>query len=83
MAKHSSGTNDTFAVDEEVVAEDVDKSSGIRNFAAWGDSGVQCGRDRLPAVFFQNLDYRGRLWMPLAGDQVNGNPCTNLEVDVL
>lgn len=29
LAKHSSGSNDAFAVDEEVVAEGVDKSSGI------------------------------------------------------
>jgi len=29
LAKHSSGTDDAFAVDEQVVAENVDKSSSI------------------------------------------------------
>jgi hypothetical protein len=45
LTKHSSGSNDTFAVDEQVIAEDVDESSGIRKFAARGNSRVKLGRN--------------------------------------
>ena len=45
LTKHSSGSNNAFAIDEQVVAEDVNESSGIGNFAARGNIRVKFGRN--------------------------------------
>ena len=56
LAKHSSSSDNAFAVDKEVIAQDVDKGCGIGNLASWGDGGIQRCRDCLPAIFLENLD---------------------------
>jgi hypothetical protein len=57
LAKHGSGTDDAFAAEEKVVAEDVDKSTSICFMAAGSNARIKRGRDRFPTVFFKNLDY--------------------------
>jgi hypothetical protein len=56
LAKHGPGTDDALAVDEKVIAENIDKSTSICLEAAGSNSGIKRCRDGLPAVFFKNLD---------------------------
>lgn len=44
LAKHSASADDTFAVDEEIVAENIDEGGGIGGLALWRNRGLErCG----------------------------------------
>lgn len=66
LAKHSSSANNTLAIGEEVVAENIDESIGIRDLIPGSDGRVEGAWDRLPTVFFQNFYDYGWLVMTLA-----------------
>jgi hypothetical protein len=61
LAEHSTGANYALTIDKEIVAKNVDKDGGIRNLTSGSNCGVELGRDRFPAIFFQNLDHGSRL----------------------
>jgi hypothetical protein len=61
LAKHSSSTDNAFAVNEEIIAENIDKRSGVRYFGTRGDGGVKSTGNCFPAVFFEDLHNSGRL----------------------
>lgn len=66
LAKHSTGTDDAFAVEEKVIAENADESGRITDLSMWGDCGLECRGNSSPALLLEDLDNSGRLDNTLA-----------------
>jgi len=63
LAEHSPSADNAFAVDEKVVAQNIDKGSSIGNFSSRSNGRIQWAGNRLPAVLFQDLD--DRRWLTI------------------
>jgi hypothetical protein len=61
LAQHSSGTNNTVAVAEKVVAENIDEVTSVLGLVTGGDDGLNRLADGLPAVLLEGLDNLGGL----------------------
>lgn len=56
LAQHSSGTDNTLAVAEQVVAKNVDKVAGVLCLVPGSDDRLDRVANRLPAVLLKGLD---------------------------
>ena len=56
LAHHSSGANNTLAVAEQIVAENINEVVCILSLASGGDDRLSGIANRLPAVLLESLD---------------------------
>lgn len=61
LAQHGSGTDNTVAVAEEVVAENIDEVASVLSLVAGGDDRLDGLANDLPAVLLKGLDNLGGL----------------------
>jgi hypothetical protein len=61
LAQHGSGTDNTVAVAEQVVAENIDEVASVLSLVAGGDDRLDGLANNLPAVLLEGLDNLGGL----------------------
>jgi hypothetical protein len=61
LTQHGSGTNNTVAVAEQVVAENIDEVASVLGLVAGSDDRLDRVANSLPAVLLESLDNLGGL----------------------